>query len=275
MDDADNILVTQDAAYAAEDGQTAFTPWTAPNSSGNGGEATGISIVGASESGQVMTFYAFFGETFEPNDAPIEAYPVPLNRTIHSEIQSGDVDHFRLNAPTESQLLATASIPLRAPISMSLLNAAGQTVSSAVRAAGGESDQLQLRYFSRNAETLTLRLAPTGPLTETTPYRLSAQAETASLPLEFVSLRIYPNPAPRGVSIRAHASLSQAPIDRAEASVFDAQGSRAMRMELIDLSSADALFQFDNALAPGVYFMVVSVEQNERKLQRVGKFAVK
>lgn len=275
LDDANNILVTQDAAYAAEDRQTAFTRWTAPNSSGNGGEATGISIVGASESGRVMTFYAFFGETFEPNDMPSEAYPVPLNRTIHSEIQDGDVDHFRLNAPTGSQLLASASIPLRAPLTMSLLNANGQTVSSAVRAAGGESDQLQLRYFSQSAETLTLRIAPTGPLTETAPYQLTAQAETASGPIEFVSLRIYPNPAPRGVTIRAHASLSQAPIDRAEASVYDAQGSRAMRMELTGLSSADALFQFNNALAPGVYFMVISVEQNEHKLQRIGKFAVK
>lgn len=276
LDDERNLIVTRDAAYAAEDRQTAFTPWTAPNSSGNGGEPTGISIVGVSESGRVMTFYAFFGETFEPNDMPGEAYPVPLNRTIHSEMLDGDVDHFRLSAPMGSRLLASASIPLRTPISMSLLNAAGQTVSSATRAAGGESDQLQLRYFSRSAEALTLRIAPTGPLTETAPYQLRAQAETASdLPLEFVSLRIYPNPAPIGSPIRAHAALSQAPIDRAEASVFDARGSRAMRMELTDLSSGDALFQFNNALAPGVYFMVISVERNEQKLQRVGKFAVK
>ena len=223
-----------------------------------------------------MTFYAFIGETFEPNDALGEAYPVPLNRAIHSEMLDGDVDHFRLNAPAGTRLLASAAIPLRASISMSLLNAAGRTVSSAVRVAGGESDQLQLHYFSRSAETLTLRIAPTGPLTETAPYQLRAQAESASdRPLEFVSLRIYPNPAPTGAPIRAHASLSQAPIDRAEASVFDAQGSRAMRMELINLSSGDALFQFNNALAPGVYFMVISVEQNEQKLQRVGKFAVK
>ncbi len=276
LDEKKNPLYTQGAAYAAEDLQTAFTPWTAPNSSGNRGEATGISIVGASESGQVMTFYAFIGETFEPNDTLGEAYPVPLNRTIHSEMLDGDVDHFRLNAPAGTRLLASAAIPLRASISMSLLNAAGRTVSSAVRVAGGESDQLQLHYFSRSAETLTLRIAPTGPLTETAPYQLRAQAESASdRPLEFVSLRIYPNPAPTGAPIRAHASLSQAPIDRAEASVFDAQGSRAMRMELINLSSGDALFQFNNALAPGVYFMVISVEQNEQKLQRVGKFAVK
>ncbi len=276
VDEDRNIVVTQGAAYAEEDRQTAFMPWTAPNSSGNGGEATGISIVGVSESGLVMTFYVFFGETFEPNDTPIEAYPVPLNRTIHSETQDGDVDHFRLNAPAGSRLLASASIPLRTPISMSLLNAAGRTVSSATRIAGGESDQLQLRYFSRSGETLTLRIAPTGPLTETAPYQFRAQAETASdFPLEFVSLRIYPNPAPMGVPIRAHAALSQAPIDRAEASVFDARGSRAMRMELTGLSSGDALFQFNNALAPGVYFMVISVERNERKLQRVGKFAVK
>ena len=276
--DEDGYIVTQDAAYSAEDGQTAYTPRTRPGSNAADGTPTGLSIVSVSESGPRMRFHVFFGESFEPNNEPGTAYPILLNQAVQSALEAErDVDHYRFAAPGGVQLLVEAA-PIEegarsAALSLSLLDAGGSLLAEAFPADG--SAALQLRYFNPQPAELTARLEPLGWGGEPVEYRLMARVEEGSgAAPRLAAFRIYPNPAPYGAPIRALAALDRAPIDWAQAQIYSAYGARLDQLELHS-PSGDALFIFQRNLPPGVYFLRLSVEQGGQSLRRIGKFAVK
>ncbi|MDA1192031.1 MAG: immune inhibitor A, partial [Candidatus Poribacteria bacterium] len=76
--------LTMDAAYSDEDGQTAFSPSTSPNSNANDGMTSEISILSIARRGTNMALDVFFGDTYEPNDTLATAFPIRFDQTYDS-----------------------------------------------------------------------------------------------------------------------------------------------------------------------------------------------
>ena len=117
QEDADFIdafTITDGAAYSLDDGHTAFTPSTLPNSNANDGTVTGISITNIGAEGLTIPILVSFGDTYEPNDTIVTAFPIEYGETYESFIfDSTDVrDVYELEVVRGITILVTlADIP--------------------------------------------------------------------------------------------------------------------------------------------------------------------
>ena len=106
--------ITDGAAYSADDGQTAFTPGTVPNSNANDGSVTGISLTNIGSEGPTIPILVSFGDTYEPNDTLATAFPITYAQTYESFLfnLSDTRDVYALEATRGLTILVTlADIP--------------------------------------------------------------------------------------------------------------------------------------------------------------------
>jgi M6 family metalloprotease-like protein len=278
--------ITQDAAYAAEDGQTAFTPATKPSTDANDGSSSGISVLDIGKSGPKMTFNLFFGDTYEPNNSLAEASPVAIGGRYDSFLFDDDdrVDFYRLAVPGGARLRVEARfLGDGGGLRLGLRDAHGELLSTGrpMRRLPGVEGGVEVLYFSSVAQTLYVELSASGRLSFPFPYSLSVLREDDSVGRNaprFVEVAAVPNPAPRGQPVRIRVSLASAGVEETTLEVFDASGARIGRVEARHLDTGDSVLEFvpagGGSLSPGVYFALVTARQQGQAATYLTRFAV-
>ncbi|GIX07932.1 MAG: hypothetical protein KatS3mg115_2335 [Candidatus Poribacteria bacterium] len=275
------LALTADAAYAAEDGQTAFTPATLPSSNANDGTPSGISLVNIGPSGPLMTLDLYFGDLYEPNETIAQARPIAPEQPFYAFLGPEDSrDLYRLQLPAERLVRVDLLLDRNAPIELQLLEESG-----ALLAGGFRSGELALRleYISRGRERKgVLLIQSEAPLSGTVGYRLTVTVQELvfTTPLRILESRIYPNPAPRSAPLRIELLFDGAGLDRVRAEVYRPDGRLVHQIEslapaapLVPIELSPALLQ--ERFSPGVYFLLIQAERGSERLRRLAKFAVR
>ena len=157
VESIDVLTITDGAAYSLDDGHTAFTPGTIPNSHANDGTVTGISITNIGAEGLTMPMLISFGDTYEPNDTIVTAFPITYGETYESFIfDATDVrDVYALEAVRGITLLVTlADIPPNNRYRLSLHAATGEVYATGENAT--EIAGLKLIYQPDRTDTFYL-----------------------------------------------------------------------------------------------------------------------
>lgn len=273
--------ITADAAYAAEDGQTAFTPSTLPNSNANDGSPTGISLVNISPSGQRMTFDLFFGDTFEPNDTHEQAFPIVFNRAYSSFLyDTNDLhDIYALDVfagePFRVRVLYNGK---RGTLHVALRDENKNVLSRSrpLERATGEA-AVEVLYRPPTGGRLYIEITTTQRPSEPLAYTFTVQREALALnaPPRFHGVRAVPNPSPRGGPLGIWIAFAEAGVESVEAELFDVAGHRvAKTVSLQGLATGDVQLEFHGRFAPGIYFALVTASRNGQTAKRMIKVAV-
>lgn len=284
QEDADFIdvfRITDGAAYSLDDGHTAFTPGSLPNSNANDGTVTGISITNIGPEGVTIPILVSFGDTYEPNDTILTAFPIQYGETYESFIfDSTDVrDVYELEAVRGITILATlADIPPDKNYRLSLHSAAGETYATGENAT--EINGLKLIYQPQTTETLYLVVESESGFSSVDSYRLRVeQLQSEAFVLE--DTRVYPNPLRLSDETMVFAyrfSASQI-VDTIKLEIFTPAGA------LVYTDTHQNVFtqgEFEwpgtnlngRAVAPGVYIYRISAEQAGRLVQEIGRLAI-
>jgi M6 family metalloprotease-like protein len=279
------VDITADAAYSADDGQTAFTPSSSPNSNANDGSPTGISVMNVSASGPLMTFDLFLGDTFEPNDTRETAALVSFDRPYDSflydandvhDLYAFDVaagDRFRVRIVYDG----TNGL-LRAD----LRDENGKVISSSrvVELATGQA-AVDVLYRATSTGRFFLDVTTTTRPTKPIAYSFTITRDTAipNAPPRFVTVDVVPNPVPVGRPIALRVAFEDAGVEDVRAELFDIAGHRvALTAPVVDLATGDATMEFRadsaTAFAPGVYLALVTASRNGQTAKRMVKVAV-
>ena len=274
--------ITEDAAYAAEDGQTAFTPSTEPNSATTDGYPTGISLLGISDSGSRMTFDVFFGDTYEPNDTAASAFPIVVGEQYDSFIFDGEdaADLYRLALRHGDRIRATIRYNTTDNVTVALTTMAGQELTRGTSRLGKEGQETVLLYEARRAEELILRVtAREGAFPIAYSIEVSAEPRAGMAPPLFAALHVYPNPVRPGTDLLISVAFDSPGLDSVRAETFTAAGDRLGRMDSYNIATGDITVAVparngDAPLAPGVYFVLITATRGDQVAKRLAKFAV-
>ena len=284
---SDIRLITNGAAYSANDNQTTFTPTTHPNTNRNDGSFSGVSITNVGFEGQTMSISISFGDTYEPNDSLADAFPIELLQTYESFIFDEDDlrDLYQVDvAERQAVVIALTNIPEGVDYRLSLLDAKGATVAEGEKVAG--TDQ-RIIYLPEQISTLYISIESRSGFSSTNSYRLTADAvriESGTLKLmrrQFDdSIRVSPNPIPAGHAdvIFAYTIPGFQLADEVELSIYTIVG------ELIFTDSHQHVigskqFRWDgknsrgNAIASGIYIYVISATEAGESIQKIGKIS--
>jgi len=270
--------ITADAAYSAEDSQTAFTPSTLPNSNANDGSPTGISIMNISASGSPMRFDLFLGDTFEPNDRLEEAVPLSIGRTydsfLYDENDLHDIYVFDASAGDRFRIRIVFEGTLRAD----LRDERGEVVStSRVVPIAGEKSAVEVLYRATSSMRLYLDITTVRPPTKPIAYSFTVALETAVLnaPPQFVAVEVAPHPVPVGQPIRLRVAFASADVESVSAELFDSAGHRVAVVPPVEnVTSGNATVVFGSPLAPGIYLALVIASRQGQTSKRLIKIAV-
>jgi len=273
---------TDDAAYSAEDGQTAFTPSTEPSSETTGGAPTGISLLGISESGHPMTVDVFFGDTYEPNDSPSEAFVVQPGQKYDSFIFDADdaVDYYRLELTAGQRVRLTLRHAVVDDIRVALTTTDGRELTSGARAFVDDVRETVLLYESRGAEDLLVRVnSQRGQYPIAYSVDIAEEPDAPIAPPLFAGVLVYPSPVRPGGDLSIGVSFEGPGLDSVSAEMFTATGELISRVEEFDIRTGDWTFaaQATNAggpLTPGVYIVIVTALRGDQEAKRFAKFAV-
>jgi M6 family metalloprotease-like protein len=274
--------ITEDAAYAAEDRQTAFTPSTEPNSSTTDGGPTGISILGISDSGDPMTFDIFFGDTYEPNDTLATAFPLRVGEKYDSFIfdAADTIDLYALRFDSGDRTRITARYAEDAAVAVVLTTRAGREVTRGTSRRIDDGRETVLLYEARSSEELILRVTAGGGVFPVAySIEVAAEPEAPVTPPLFVGLNVYPNPVRPGADLRVSVAFDGPGLDSVRMETFTASGDRVAQADTQDIATGDVTIALaaDNAgrpLAPGVYFVLITATRAGQIAKRLAKFAV-
>ena len=277
-----NVLtITDGAAYSLDDGHTAFTPGTVPNSNANDGTVSGISITNIGAEGLTIPMLISFGDTYEPNDTIATAFPILYGETYESFIfDSTDVrDVYELQATRGITLLVTlANIPPNNKYRLSLHAATGEVYATGENAT--EISGLKLIYQPDRTGTFYLVVESAEGFSSVDSYQLRVeqlQAET----LAFEETRVYPNPLPLASETLTFAyrlSASQI-VDTVALEIFTPTGALVYKETHQNVLS-QGKFEWRGAnlrgapVASGIYIYRISAEQAALLIQEIGKFSV-
>ena len=280
-----SLTITQDAAYSKEDGQTDFSISTNPNSNANDGTSSGVSILNVSESGPTMTYDLFLGDTYEPNGSISEAYPIPFDR-VHDSFLWDDLDladYYGVAAGAGDRIRIQVVFDGSQQAEVSLVDALGVKLADASRFVDTAVDRTryEILFFAARTETIFVHIAPTIQVSTALAYAITASrdAETATAPPRFTSLRVFPNPVRPGDAVKFGMSFEKAGVDRLSAEVYTTDGRRVGIVEQGQLATGSATLEFGTSdgsrvMAPGVYFVLITAESGDQLTKRLAKFAV-
>ena len=277
----DVFRVTDGAAYSLDDGHTAFTPGTVPNSNANDGTVTGISITNIGPEGATIPILVSFGDTYEPNDTIVTAFPITYGETYESFIfDSTDVrDVYELKAVGGMTILATlADIPPGKNYRLSLRGAAGEIYATGENAT--EIAGAKLIYQPDITGKYYLVVESDGGFSSVDSYRLRIeQLEVGELAFE--QTRVYPNPLRlSGESVTFAYRLSASQIaDSVDLEVFTPEGTLVYK-ETHQNVFLQGKFDWHGTnlngipVASGVYIYRISAKQSALLVQEIGRLGV-
>ena len=273
--------ITEGAAYSADDDQTAFTPGTLPNSSASDGTPSGISITNISAEGAIMQVLVSFGDTYEPNDTIVTAFPIFYAQPYYSFLYdaSDTQDYYQIEAAGGITVRATLSeIPANRNYLLSLLTATGE-----ILAIGEKAPDLlgyQIVYQPTSQQTLYLMITSDGGFSSVASYKLLIeQIEPQSFAL--AQTRVYPNPFRASLSEMTFAyqlSASQS-ADTVSLEIFTIKGEKVYSKTHQDVF-APGKFQWDGSnlrgipLASGIYIYHIAATQADSVVREIGKFSI-
>ena len=274
-------LITEGAAYSADDEQTAFTPGTLPNSNANDGTATGISITNIGPEGFTIPILISFGDTYEPNDTLSTAFPIAYGETYESFLFSltDTRDVYRLEAVQDVTILVTlADIPPGMNYRLSLQTETGETQGIAENAT--DIAGLRLLYQPDTTGVVYLVVESDGDFSSTDSYRLRVEQLQAEA-FAFEDMRVYPNPFRSGEGVVTFAyRLSASQIaDTVKLEIFVATGD-LIYSETREHVNPQGKFEWrattrsGTSVASGIYIYRVSARQADVLVQEIGKLSV-
>lgn len=284
QEDADFIdvfTITDGAAYSLDDGHTAFTPGTLPNSNANDGTVTGISITNIGAEGLTIPILVSFGDTYEPNDTILTAFPIQYSETYESFIfDATDArDVYELEVVRGITILATlADIPPEQKYRLSLHGAAGETYATGENAT--EIAGLKLIYQPNTTETLYLVVESESGFSSVDSYRLRVeQIQSEAFVLE--DTRVYPNPlrlSKETMTFAYRLSASQI-ADSVNLEIFTPSGA-LVYMDTHQNVFSQAKFEWQGTnlsgapVASGIYIYRISAKQSGHLVQEIGRLAI-
>ena len=273
--------ITEGAAYSADDGQTAFTPGTVPNSNANDGTVTDISITNIGPEGPAIPILVSFGDTYEPNDTFATAFPITYAQTYESFLfdLSDTRDVYALEATRGITILVTlADIPPGKNYGLFLHAATGEQIATGENATdiGG----LRLIYQPDKTDTYYIIVASEGGFSSVDSYRLRVeQLQAGDFALD--EIKVYPNPFLIGDSVVTFAyRLSASQIaDNISLEIFIPTGDLVYR-ETRETVGTQGKFEWHAvtrngiSLAPGIYIYRISAMQADVLVQEIGKLSI-
>ena len=281
VDFIDVQTITDGAAYSADDGQTAFTPGTVPNSNANDGTVTGVSITNIGPEGPTIPILVSFGDTYEPNDTFATAFPIAYAQTYESFLfnLSDTRDVYALEATRDITILVTlADIPPGKNYRLFLHTATGEQIATGENATdiGG----LKLIYQPDKTDTYYIIVVSEGEFSSVDSYRLRVEQLQAG-DFAFEDIKVYPNPFFIGDSVVTFAyRLSASQIaDNINLEIFIPTGDLVYR-ETRETVGTQGKFEWHAvtrngiSLAPGIYIYRISAMQADVLVQEIGKLSI-
>ncbi len=274
-------LITEGAAYSADDEQTAFTPGTYPNSGANDGTVSGISITNIGAEGFTIPILVSFGDTYEPNDMLATAFPITYGEIYESFLFSltDTRDVYSLEATRGITILVTlADIPPDMNYRLSLLTETGETQAIAENAT--DIAGLRLLYQPDRTGVFYLVVESDGGFSSVDSYRLRVEQLQAEA-FAIKDLRVYPNPLRSGegaVTFAYRFSASQV-ADNVNLEVFIPTGD-LIYSETRENVAPQGKFEWrattysGTPVASGIYIYRVSASQADVLVQEIGKLSV-
>ena len=274
-------LITEGAAYSADDGQTAFTPGTLPNSNANDGSITSISITNIGAEGLTIPILVSFGDTYEPNDTLATAFPITYGETYESFLFSltDTRDVYKLEAVQGITILITlADIPPDQNYRLSLQTERGEILATAENAT--DIAGLRLLYQPDTTGFFYLVVESDGGFSSVDSYRLRVeqlQTETFA----FKDMRVYPNPfyaADSMVTFAYRLSASQV-ADSINLEVYVPAGD-LIYSEARQNVALQGKFEWraetynGTPVASGIYIYRVFAKQADVLVQEIGKLSI-
>ena len=273
--------ITDGAAYSADDGQTAFTPGTVPNSNANDGTVTGISITNIGAEGLTIPILVSFGDTYEPNDSFATAFPITYAQTYDSFLfdLADTRDVYKLEAVRGITILVSlADVPQGKNYRLSLHAATGEMIATGENAT--EIGGLKLIYQPDRTDIFYIIVESEGGFSSVDSYRLRVeqlQAETFA----FDEIKVYPNPflaSDTVVTFAYRLSASQI-ANNISLEIFISTGD-LVYSENRETVGSQGKFEWTPAtrngapLASGIYIYRISATQADVIVQEIGKLSI-
>ena len=274
--------VTDGAAYSADDNETSFTPATLPNSNANDGTISKISITNIGFEGQEMSISVAFGDTYEPNDNLIDAFPIEFDQTYESFIsdERDKRDLYRFNAISGEAIVATlTAISDAVDYQLSILDENGQHIVDARRI---EATKLQVVFQPERTDTFFISVESLFGFSEVDSYLLTVKAvQTRSGVLKLAQVRAFPNPMRAGHNeiIFSYTIPDFQLADAVELEIFNVAGDLVhaeTRQNVIGSGQFrwDGKNVGDEMPATGIYIFVISATQGEEIVQKIDKIGL-
>ena len=274
-------LITEGAAYSANDGQTAFTPGTLPNSNANDGSVTGVSITNIGAEGLTIPILVSFGDTYEPNDTLATAFPITYGEIYESFLFSltDARDVYKLEAVRGITILVTlADIPPDQNYRLSLQTETGETLATAENAT--DIAGLRLLYQPDTTGFFYLVVASDGGFSSVDSYRLRVEQLQAEA-FAFEDMRVYPNPfySGEGVVTFAYRLSASQVADNINLEVYVPAGNLIFsetRENVLPQGKFEWRAETYNGtpVASGIYIYRVSAKQADVLIQEIGKLSI-
>jgi M6 family metalloprotease-like protein len=270
---------TEGAAYSADDGQTAFTVATKPNSKANDGTDSGIIITDISAEGMSMSFTLFSGDTYEPNNSIANSYgPLDYGRNYISFIQTErDVDFYRFHVDSDSNMLIyLEDIPEYCDYDLRVFDARERLIADS-------TDQRQ-----KKAKVLSFKTHTPGiyyvSVSSTDGYRVN---EPYSIVVDSVPLapgmitvsKVYPNPGPGSAGAIRFKYALLAPAENITLEIYTLNGNliHSHSSSDVDITGEliwDATNNSGQEVASGLYVYLMRADLNGETDIQTGKIAV-
>ena len=280
LDFIDIETITEGAAYSADDGQTAFTPGTLPNSNANDGTVTGISITNIGPEGFAVPLQIWFGDRSEPNDTLATAFPIQYEELYESFLLDADDtrDVYQLEAFRGITIQVTLmGISLEREYRLFFVTGTDATPLGTVQQIPAG---LQLLYQPETTGTFYLVVESDGGFQGADAYRLQVVQVVAER-FTFAETRVYPNPlragdAPMKFDYRLAASQT-AEIVTLE--IFTPTGDKVYHAvhQNVFVPGTFAWNGVNRAgapIAPGIYIYRFSATQADVNVQEIGRLSV-
>lgn len=266
---------TQGAAFSAEDKQTEFTPATYPDSSANDGSYSGIIITDISQSGANMTFSLFLGDTYEPNNNILSAFPIEFGKKYASFIKDKeDVDFYSFYVFSNTiNILYLENIPQGNDYELSVLDDQGNVISTT----NGPSQSTKRLSFKSNKNGIYyVEVLSENGYSPNQPYILTVDSTPLVLAPGMISiLKIYPNPGPDPKGRINFEYKLVVPVDQITLEIYTINGALVHTHSIDTLSRSNELYwDIGSDIANGVYIYVLRTEFDGKKEVKTGKIAV-
>ena len=273
--------ITDGAAYSADDGETAFTPGTVPNSHANDGRVSGISLTNIGSEGFTMPILVSFGDTYEPNDTLASAFPIKYGHAYESFLfDAGDTrDVYQVEAVKGVTIrVILADIPPGQGYRLSLLKATGET--GAIGESAPDVAGLKLHYQPDATGTFYLIVESNGGFSSVDSYRLRVE-QLAPEPFAFADTRVYPNPLRPGdaTATFAYQLAASQSADSVSLEIFLPTGDLVYK-EMHQNVFTPGKFQWNGEtrsgrpIASGIYIYRISAAQADVHIQEIGRLGV-